>query len=58
MRVLFDTGSQKTFISKKAARQLDVRHVRSEELGIKAFGRSEAEVEMRDVYKFSVDPLF
>ena len=58
MRTLFDTGSQKTFISKKAASKLSVVPVRSEKLGIKAFGRSEAEIEKRDVYELIVCPVF
>ena len=45
MRVLFDTGSQKTFISKKAARKLSVMPMRSEKLDIKALGISEADSE-------------
>ena len=32
--------------------------VRSEKLGIKAFGRSEAEIERRDVYELTVCPVF
>ena len=58
MRVLFDTGSQKTFISKKAASKLSVVPVRSEKLGIKAFGRSASEIEKRDVYELTVCPMF
>ena len=58
MRILFDTGSQKTFISRKAASKLSVVPVRSEKLGIKAFGRSEAEIEKRDVYELIVCPVF
>ena len=58
MRILFDTGSQKTFISKNAASRLSVVPVRNEKLGIKAFGRSEAEIEKRDVYELIMCPVF
>eukprot|EP00794_Sanderia_malayensis_P009578 gene9578-biopygen7910 len=41
VRVLFDTGSHKTFITSEACRQLGLEPVRSERLGIKAFGSKE-----------------
>ena len=57
VRVLFDSGSQKSFITVKAVDRLGLQAVRRERLGIKAFGRSEAEIEMRDVIQFSLGPL-
>jgi len=56
--VLFDTGSQKVFISKKAASKLSVGPVQSERLCIKAFGRNETEKERRYVHKLTVCPMF
>ena len=55
VRVLFDTGSQRSFITAKAREGL--RPVKSEKLGIKAFGSSEAEVADREVYEFTLHPL-
>ena len=54
VRVLFDTGSQKSFITAKAVGRLGLRPVRKENLGIKAFGRKEAEEGMRDVIELSL----
>ena len=53
LRVLFDTGNQKTFISAKAVNRLG----EDRKTWDKAFGRNEADVAMRDVYNFSVEPL-
>ncbi|XP_065053577.1 uncharacterized protein LOC135682559 isoform X2 [Rhopilema esculentum] len=57
MRVLFDTGSQKTFISAKAVDRLALKPLREESLGIKTFGKSEPEVKMREVYELELEPL-
>eukprot|EP00794_Sanderia_malayensis_P012361 gene12361-biopygen9857 len=54
VRVLFDTGSHKTFITSKAVSKLELKPVRKERLGIKAFGSEEMEVAMRDVIKMSL----
>ena len=54
VRVLFDSGSQESFITVKAVERLGLQAVRRERLGTKAFGRSEAEMEMRDVIQFSL----
>ena len=54
VRVLFDTGSQMSFITAKAVGRLGLRPVRKEKLGIKAFGRKEAEEENRDVVELSL----
>ena len=57
VRVLFDTGSQKSFITERAVCKHGLRPVRKEELGIKAFGSTEADVAERDVVKLSLSPL-
>ena len=57
MRVLFDSGSHRSFITAKAVSKLDLRPVRRESLGIKAFGSSEEESADRDVVNFSLGPL-
>ena len=54
VRVLFDTGSHKTFITSKAVGKLELKPVRKERLGIKAFGSTETEVTERDVVKISL----
>ena len=56
--VLFDSGSQRSFISARAVSSLGLVPVRKEPLGIKTFGKSEPEVRTREVYRFSLDPLF
>eukprot|EP00795_Rhopilema_esculentum_P014904 gene14904-biopygen4596 len=54
VRVLFDTGSHKSFNTAKAVGRLRLRPVRSEQLGIKAFGSKEAHVALRDVVQISL----
>ena len=49
VRVLFDTGSHRSFISAKVVSRLGLRLVRSEKLGIKPFGSVKAEYRMRDI---------
>ena len=58
VRVLFDSGSQKTFISAKAVNRLGLEPERSEELGIKTFGSREPYLAVRRVFRFSLSPLF
>ena len=41
VRVLYDSGSQRTFISAKAVKRLDLKSLREENLAIKKFGESE-----------------
>ena len=57
VRVLFDSGSQKTFISAKVAEKLALKPLREESLGIKTFGQSEPEIKKRAVYELSLEPL-
>ena len=54
VRVLFDTGRHKSFITAKAVGKLGLRPVRKECLGIRAFGSKEANVAMRDVVEISL----
>ena len=44
VRVLYDSGSQKTFISAKFVNKLDLKPLREEMLAIKKFGESEPEI--------------
>ena len=57
VRVSFDSGSQKTFISAKAINRLGLEPERSEELGIKTFGSREPDLAMRRVLRFYFKPL-
>ena len=50
VRVMFDSGSQKTFVTESVVKSLGLKVLREEELGVKTFGSREAEVEMRKVY--------
>ena len=54
MRVLFDTGSHKSFITAKAAASLGLEPMKKESLSIRAFGSSETDNKMRDVVQFYV----
>ena len=54
VRVLFDSGSQKSFITARAVHELGLDTVRSENLGIRAFGVNEADCELRDVVQCRV----
>ena len=57
VRVLYDSGSQKTFISAKAVDRLTLRPLREQSLGIKTFGNSEPEVKKRAVYDVKLTSL-
>eukprot|EP00794_Sanderia_malayensis_P019302 gene19302-biopygen16181 len=57
VRVLFDTGSQKSFITAKAASRLGLRPERSEELTIKSFGSKGGNVAAREVVKLDLSSL-
>ena len=57
VRVLFDTGSHRSFISAKVVSKLGLRPVRSEQLGIKPFGSVNAEYRMRDIVEVSLYSL-
>jgi len=49
VRVLFDSGSQKSFIITKAVGNLYIRPVRNDRLGIKCFGKEEVNTAIRVV---------
>ena len=57
VRVLYDSGSQKTFISAKVVNKLGLKPLREEMLAIKKFGESEPEVKKREVYEMILAPL-
>ena len=57
VRVLFDTGSHKSFISAEAVSRIGLRPVRKEKLGITTFGSMLAEVKTRDVVEVCLVPM-
>ena len=57
VRVLFDSGSHRSFVTAAAVEKLGLRPVRRENLSIKAFGSIEAENRMREVVEFYLVPV-
>ena len=57
VRVLFDSGSHRSFISADTVAKLGLKRVRRERLGIKAFGSKEAVEGERDLVEFYLVPL-
>ena len=57
VRVLFDSGSHRSFISADAVAKLGLKRVGRERLGIKAFGSKEAMESERDLVEFYLVPL-
>lgn len=57
VRVLFDSGSQRSFITAKAASNYDLEIVRKEWISIGTFGRKTRESGLREVVRFDVMPL-
>eukprot|EP00794_Sanderia_malayensis_P016738 gene16738-biopygen14130 len=57
VRVLFDTGSHKSFITAEAVAKLGLNCLRKETLGIKAFGHREVDRKERDVVEFTLSSL-
>ena len=57
VRVLYDSGSQKTFISAKVVNKLVLMPLKEEMLAIIKFGESEPEVKKREVYEMIFAPL-
>ena len=57
VRVLFDTCSHKSFISAEAVSRIGLHPVKKEELGIMAFGSTDAEVKTRDVVEVCLVPM-
>ena len=54
VRVLFDSGSHKTFISRSVVESLGIQPSRRGMLGIKTFGSQMVETEERDVVKIEL----
>ena len=54
VRVLFDIGSQKTFVTPTVVERAKLQVVRKENLGIKAFGSETAERKLRDVVELDL----
>ena len=48
VRVLFDTGSNKSFITAEADSKIGLCPVRKEKLSVMTFGSTDAEVKTRD----------
>ena len=57
LRVLFDTGSHKSFISADVVAKLGLSPVRREDLGILPFRSTVAEVKTRDVVEVGLVPV-
>ena len=62
-RILFDSGSQRSYISEKLRSRLKLKTIRTEKVVIKTFGQSEeSEVQKLDIVQFKVrskhDPRF
>ncbi|XP_065056418.1 uncharacterized protein LOC135684709 [Rhopilema esculentum] len=54
VRVLFDSGSQKTFVTPTVVERAKLQVVRKENLGIKAFGSETAKRKLRDVVELDL----
>ena len=52
--VLFDSGSQKTFVTAEVVEKAKLRVVRKEMLGIKAFGNVDSDRKLRDVVELDL----
>lgn len=57
VRVLFDSGSHRSFITAKAARSYDLGIARKEWLSISTFGQRTMESGLREVARFDVMPI-
>ncbi len=57
VRVLFDSGSQKCFVTPKLVERAGLKVIRSESLGIRAFGASEADRAERKVVELELHSL-
>ena len=56
VRVLFDTGSHRSFITSKAAQCVKLASIRREWLGIITFGQCSEDMHLRDVVEVKVSP--
>ena len=57
VRVLFDSGSQRTFVTVKTARELGCTVLRKEALSVGTFGQRALKAEMREVVRLNLKPL-
>ncbi|CAB4030686.1 E3 ubiquitin- ligase DZIP3, partial [Paramuricea clavata] len=57
VRVLFDTGSHKSFVSRKVVKAAGVPAKRKEWIEIKSFGQEKAEGKLHDVFELEVLPV-
>ena len=57
VRVLFDSGSHRSFVTTKAASNYDLQIVRKEWLSISTFGQRGMDSGLREVARFDVMPL-
>ncbi|CAB4000960.1 Hypothetical predicted protein, partial [Paramuricea clavata] len=57
VRVLFDTGSHKSFVSRKVVKAAGVPAKRKEWIEIKSFGQERAEGKLQDVFELEVLPV-
>ena len=57
VRVLFDAGSHRSFITSKAARRSQLAVIRQDWLGISTFGQRSMDTRLRDVVEIKVSPL-
>lgn len=53
--ILFDSGSHKTFITRKVKERLDLHTSREETLGIRTFGSPNVEQKVREVVRLSIE---
>ena len=57
VRVMFDSGSQKTSVTESVVKCLGLKALREEELGVKTYGSTQAENEMQKVYAIHLVPV-
>ena len=57
VRVLFDSGSQKSFVTAKTVSKLGLNYVRKENLGIRVFGSNETDYALREIVNFTISPV-
>ena len=57
VRVLFDAGSYRSFITSKAAQRAQLARIRQEWLGISTFGQRPKDMRLRDVVEVKISPI-
>ena len=53
-RILFDSGSQRSYVSEELAKELQLKPVRQEKVVIKTFGKNESQVQLLDVVQVKI----